>query len=424
MFNALDRAVHSQKRRLVGQLISERSMRAFEPTMTSQIDIFLRQLLNSSEKDETVNMTTRCQRLAADVVGLLAFGYELNTQTADTNIIIPAAMKANSYRISLYMTWPNIRLIDPVFRWLGRKKSPKWYYANLPVALRSMIGRRMSMPRDAAHDLYAIASGEFTPSGDRGLQGTELWSEASFFIMAGGTTVATLMSAIFFYLSRHADVYTRLADEIRTAFSSGQAVKSGPQLSSCKYLRAVIDETMRVAPPTTATPWREEDIYSAAPAPSDGSPFLVDGHAIPRGTAVGVSLYSLMHNEAYFPEPFAFRPERWLDDADDGAFDEATRATMRRALAPFALGDRGCAGKAMAYLEASLVVAKTLWYFDFRTAWGPAGRVGGGTPGRSWRDRVDEYQLYDIFTADHDGPNLVFKPRAGVKGELASESVM
>ncbi|KAI8632409.1 cytochrome P450 [Xylariaceae sp. FL1651] len=326
-----------------------------------------------------------------------------------------------SYRISLYMAWPTIRLIDPVFRWIGRKKSPKWY------VLRSMIGQRMSMPRDAAYDLYAVASGDITPSGDRGLQGTELWSEASFFVMAGGTTVATLMSAIFFYLSRHADVYTRLADEIRTTFSSGQAIKGGSQLSSCKYLRAVIDETMRVSPPTTATPWREEDIYSAAPAPSDGSPFLVDGHAIPRGTAVGVSLYSLMHNAAYFPEPFAFRPERWLDSDDggcDGAFDGATRATMRRALAPFALGDRGCAGKAMAYLEASLVVAKTLWYFDFRTAEGPAGRVGGGTPGRDWRDRVDEYQLYDIFTADHDGPNLAFRPRAGVKSELASESVV
>ncbi|KAH9904060.1 cytochrome P450 [Xylariomycetidae sp. FL2044] len=334
---------------------------------------------------------------------------------------------ANSHRISLYMAWPTSRLIDPVFRWLGRKKSPKWY------VLRSMIGRRMSMPRDAAHNLYAVASGDITPSGDRGLQGTELWSEASFFVMAGGTTVATLMSAVFFYLSRHADVYTRLADEIRTTFSSGQAIKGGSQLSSCRYLRAVIDETMRVAPPTTAAPWREEDIYSAAPppAPSDGSPFLVDGHAIPRGVAVGVSLYSLMHNASYFPDPFAFRPERWLDNADNGrsggdkAFDEATRATMRRALAPFALGDRGCAGKAMAYLEASLVVAKTLWYFDFRTAEGPAGRVGGGTPGSGWRDRADEYQLYDIFTADHDGPNLVFRPRAGVsKGELASESVV
>lgn len=415
MFNALDRAEHSHKRRVVGQLITERSMRLFEPTMALQIDVFLRQLLASSQKDEVVNMTTRCQRLGADVVGLLAFGYELNTQTEDTNKIIPAAMKSTSYRISLYMAWPNISFVDLVIYWLGRKRISKFYRE-----LRKMIGRRMSMPKDSAHDLYAVASGDVTPSGDKGLQDTDLWSEAAFFVMAGGMTVSTLMSAVFFYLTRHPDVYVRLATEIRTTFTSGRAITGGSQLSACKYLRAVIDETMRVAPPTTATPWREDDVYSATPPRSDG-PWVVDGHVIPRGVAVGVSPYSVLHNEAYFPEPFAFRPERWLDAEDDkdGGFSKEARATMRRAFVPFALGDRACAGKAMAYLETSLTIAKTLWYFDFETAPTSAGRVGGGTPGSTdGRDRVDEYQLYDIFTADHDGPNVVLKPRARFMDEL------
>ncbi|KAI1170140.1 cytochrome P450 [Nemania sp. FL0916] len=137
-----------------------------------------------------------------------------------------------------------------------------------------MIGQRMSMPKDAAHDFYAATSGDVTPSGEKGLQNTELWSEASFFVMAGGMTVSTLMSSVFFTLSRHPEAYARLVAEIRTAFSSGTAIVGGPPLSSCKYLRAVIDETMRTAPPTTATLWREDDIYSAVPPPSDG-PFVV-----------------------------------------------------------------------------------------------------------------------------------------------------
>ncbi|KAI1073671.1 cytochrome P450 [Whalleya microplaca] len=341
MFNALDRAEHSHKRRVVGQLITERSMRFFEPTMALQIDVFLRQLLTSSQKDEVVNTTTRCQRLAADVVGLLAFVYELNTQTEDTNKIIPAAMKSASYRISLYMAWPAISFVDPVVRWLGRKQLPKFHQA-----LKKMIGRRMGMPKDSGHDLYAVASGDVTVSGHKGLQGTNLWSEVSFFVMAGGMTVSTLMSAVFFYLSRHPDVYARLAAEVRTTFTSGGAIASGQQLSSCRYLRGVIDETMRVAPQTTATPWREDDVYLAMPPRSHG-PWVVDGHVIPRGVAVGVSPYSVLHNEAYFPEPFAFRPERWLDagDDEDGGFDEEAQATMRRAFVPFALGDRACVAR-------------------------------------------------------------------------------
>jgi len=215
--------------------------------MILQIDIFLRQLLRSSQKSEIVNMTTQCQRLGADVVGHLAFGYPLNTQTADTNVIIPASIKRTSYRISVYLAWPAISFVDPIVQWFGRKEIPKFYQA-----LKKMIGTRMSMPKDALYDLYAVASGDVTPSGEKGLQGSDLWSEASFFVIAGGTTVTTLMSAVLFYLSRHPDVYARLASEIRTTFSSSDGVVTGgPDLSSCKYLRAVIDETMRVAPPTT-----------------------------------------------------------------------------------------------------------------------------------------------------------------------------
>jgi cytochrome P450 len=78
MFNGLDKTQHNQKRRALGQLLTERFMRIFEPTMILQIDIFPRQLLRSSQKSEIINMTMRCQRLGADVVGHLAFGYPLN----------------------------------------------------------------------------------------------------------------------------------------------------------------------------------------------------------------------------------------------------------------------------------------------------------------------------------------------------------
>lgn len=225
------------------------------------------------------------------------------------------------------------------------------------------------------------------------------------------------MCTVFYYLSRNPLAYARLAAEVRTTFSSGGAIRQGPALAGSRYLRAVIDESLRISPPTPGVMWRERD-----PLSSPGGPLVVDGHVVPPGTLVGVGLYSLMHNPEYFPEPFAFRPERWLDDgaADETPEGKAARAAMRRAFIPFILGDRGCAGKAVAYLEMSLTVAKTLWYFDFQPALGPAGELGsgrrGGAPGR---DRLDEYQLYDYFMAEHEGPNLVFSPRGKHCEELA-----
>lgn len=219
------------------------------------------------------------------------------------------------------------------------------------------------------------------------------------------------MSGVFFYLSRYPEVYRKLAREIRNTFSSGLDIHSGPELTSCKYLRAVIDETLRISPASIGTLWRQQDL--ALPSESQ-KPFVVDDHVIPPGTMVGVSPYSLLHNEKYFPEPYVFRPERHL--AADR--DSESKDTMR-AFAPFAIGSRSCGGRAVAYLETTLTIARTLWYFDFEKAKGKTGELGQGGPGKgAGRERKDEFQLYDVVTADHNGPNLAFKPRGQYWREL------
>lgn len=184
------------------------------------------------------------------------------------------------------------------------------------------------------------------------------------------------MCTVFFYLSRNPPAYARLASEIHTAFSSDSEIRQGPRITNCKYLRAVIDEAMRISPPTPGVMWREQDPHSA-------EPLVVDGHVIPPGTMVGVGTYSLMHNPDYFPEPFIFRPKRWLEGDPDQETPKQreARATMRRAFIPFTLGSRAFAGKAVAYLEITLMVAKTLWYFDFEKAHGKVGELGGGSKG-------------------------------------------
>lgn len=223
-----------------------------------------------------------------------------------------------------------------------------------------------------------------------------------------GDTTKTALCAVFFYLSRNPSCYEKLVREIRYIFNAGSEIRC-PALAGCHYLRACIDEALRMSPPASGILWRE-------PFPSsDGQPFIVDGHVIPEGTMVGVNIYSVHHNEEYFPDPFTFHPERWLHDT----VPPEKKRTMHDAFVPFSLGPRGCAGKAMAYLEVSLVVAKTLWYFDFKPASGSLGKLGAGASGMGYgRERPEEFQLFDNFTASHDGPYLTFQCREDLCRDL------
>ncbi|KAI1264187.1 cytochrome P450 [Xylariaceae sp. FL1019] len=391
VFLVADRKLHRPKRKLVSGVLSDHSLRNFEPTMLQQINIFLKQILVSS--NNPINLTPRCRYLGLDIAGHLGFGYDINLQTEDTYRFLSGALIAGSTRTNLCMQFPPLAWLRTgvIMRFV-----PNSLRARLLALINKMIATRVAQPVDANNDLLAAYMRE-TDTDVRQLTQSSLWTEGVFFFSAGGETVAVTLAAAFFYLSRNRDCYDQLATEIRGTFGTDGDIYSGPRLTSCRYLRACIDETLRMSPPVPCTLWRE--------AVSHDQPLLVSGHVIPPGTQVGVNIYSLHHNEEYFPNPFQYMPERWLGS-------NTTKMANCDAFVPFSIGTRGCAGKTMAYLELSLALAKVLFHFDFDLAPGVMGHLGAGKAGKSkGREREGEYQLYDNFAASHDGPSLVFYAR-------------
>ncbi|KAI1128601.1 cytochrome P450 [Nemania abortiva] len=397
VFSAIDNDLHRQKRQIVSRAISDRSIQAFEPVLLEKLDITLKQILHSSRTSTPADITEKSRQLALDVVGQLAFGYDLHIQTKEDNRFIMKSMTFGNFRGNVYQHFPLLskmyidKIGDKVF-YDARER-----YFRL---LDKMISSRMAQGRDAKNDFYSIAADSYQDTS----RGSELWIESIFFLVAGGDTTATAICGTFFYLSRYPECYRKLAREIRTTFKNGRDIKTSPQLASCHYLRACIDESMRMSPPISTTLWREQ----VSGADTD-EPLIVDGHVIPKGILVGVNTYALHHNEEYFPDPFTYKPERWLE----------ANVNIMAAFAPFSTGPRACAGKNLAYLETSLFVAKALWYFDFESAPGKLGEVGGGTPGaNNGRSRPNEYQIEDIFTSRHEGPHLKFTPRGNMCRDL------
>ncbi|EFY84287.1 hypothetical protein MAC_09671 [Metarhizium acridum CQMa 102] len=391
---------HKKKSKVIGAVLNERSMRIFEPKIIKRVNEFLQVLVSASESSTPVNLSDVSTYLATDIAADLAFGQPLNTQTEEANRFFPMTLKKWSWRVNMMMQFTPWRIYNLIMMAVKYKETMK-----LMVAIKNMVRAREAMDRHAYHDFYSIVIDEIKL--DSSFLSSEMWPHGTNFLAAGGLTTAATIASTFFYLSRYPESYARVAREVRTTFSLADEIQQGPKLTGCKYLRACIEESLRCSPPVLSILWRQLD-----PADTSGKPFIVDGHVIPRGTQVGASLYALFHNDRIFPDPFVYRPERWLEPANGAKNDDlkAARRTMRMAHIPFAAGDRACPGKAMAWIEITMTIARTLWCFDFEKAPGKLGRVGEILHTKpDGQGFVPEHKIEDWFTAVHNGPYLTFR---------------
>ena len=140
-------------------------------------------------------------------------------------------------------------------------------------------------------------------------------------LVAGHETTATALAWTLELLVHHPDALARLGDGSDTA-----------------YLKAVINESLRLRPVVPLAGRRLS------------APLQVDGVELPEGTDVTPAIW-LAHTRAdVYPDPFTFRPERWLDGAAPPGY----------AWVPFGGGVRRCLGAAFAEMEMRVALATML----------------------------------------------------------------
>ncbi|KAL4899812.1 hypothetical protein BDW74DRAFT_188846 [Aspergillus multicolor] len=179
----------------------------------------------------------------------------------------------------------------------------------------------------------------------------EMLPNYSFLMMAGSETTATLLSGCTFYLLKHPHSYQRLVSEVRENFSEASELVLS-SLSALPYLKSIIAETLRLYPPVP--------LGMPRVIPAGGA--IISGRYVAEKTAVSVPSWVTSRSPSNFSNPDHFIPERWLNVAP--GMDGDKNAAMQ----PFSLGQRGCPGKSMAYMEAGLILARILWSFDLQLA--------------------------------------------------------
>src|SRR3712207_5746674 len=107
------------------------------------------------------------------------------------------------------------------------------------------------------------------------------------------------------------------------------------------WTRAVVDEALRLFPPAWAISRRAL------------RPDVVGGRAVPAGTLAIISPWVLHRRSDAWPDPHAFRPERFLDAG-------AATGRGRSGYLPFGQGPRLCIGREFALGEMVLVLDRLL----------------------------------------------------------------
>jgi cytochrome P450 len=193
------------------------------------------------------------------------------------------------------------------------------------------------------------------------------------------------MSALSHYLTAYPEHYRQVLEEISSTFARKDEIVLGPKLNSCVFLRACIDEALRLSPPGGASFWRELDTGGA----------LIGDDFFPEGTLVGVGIYAIHHHPDFWEEPFTFKPKRWLKNSMEES---------RVPYSPFGHGPRSCIGKPLAINQIMLTFALLFWEFDFRkTSW--------AEPRNEKETNNGEFVLKEHISGQGAGPYLCFRAR-------------
>ena len=206
----------------------------------------------------------------------------------------------------------NVRREEPIgLTRLGR--------ALLDRHMDAVIATRRGEDLGERHDILSLLLQARGEDGEA-LTQAEIRDELITLVLAGHETTANSLAWAWERLVRTPEAHERLV----------AAVRSG---EGADEIEATITETMRSRPVVPIVGRRVK------------LPWRLGSYAVPAETPVLISILLLHHREDLYPEPFAFRPERWLD-RKPGTYEWL----------PFGGGIRRCLGAALAMAEQRVVL--------------------------------------------------------------------
>lgn len=361
----LDEAEHLRQRRLLLPPFHGARMLRYEEIMAEAVQ----RELETWQEGEVIEMLPRMQAITLEVIMRAVFGIEDGLEMERLRVLLRRMLKATTdmrqMALSLIMGPDSQRLqqrlrevLDPVDDELYRVIAE--HRADPDLEQREDILSMLLLARDE--------DGE--PLSDE-----ELRDELMTLLLAGHETTASSLSWAFEQLTQNPQTLQQLTEELRGGGGDGA------------YCEAVIQETMRLRPvlPIVVRLLKE--------------PITVGQgrFRLPAGTRVAPAIMLVHLRDDIYPDPFNFRPERFIEKPP-GTYTWI----------PFGGGMRRCVGSAFAQFEMSAVLRAVATEFDLEAVGGP--------------ERIARRSL--TIVPDHGGRVRVSRRAGPIGREAADEGAL
>jgi cytochrome P450 len=320
-----------------------------EENINTRIHDLMKLIKQESAEGKAIDFAKVAQYFTLDVLTEIAFEKPFGFLTQNTDVFeYIGQVSAFLHILELCCNFPMVQKIVSSRFMAGARPKPTdktGLGAMLGIA-QGVVKKRYASGAKDREDML----GSFKKNG---LTMEEAEGESMLQILAGSDSTATAIRMVFLYVLTAPSVYAKLTREIR-AYATSPITKAS-DARAMPYLQSCIKEGLRMWPPLAG-------LLTKA-APEGGETFK--GTFIPSGIEVCWSPFSMLHRKDVFgPDADVFRPERWLEAADDS--DKEALAKMDRTLdLVFGSGKYGCLGKTVALLELDKIFVTLLYDFDW-----------------------------------------------------------
>nr|AAS88583.1 PAH-inducible cytochrome P450 monooxygenase PC-PAH 5 [Phanerodontia chrysosporium] len=364
MFTALRYHDAKKRRDLTASLFSRKSVLSLQGSIQEGLDELCDIISARSAAGKTTDLFRAFRCLNLDNVTSFCFGWSLHTVRAPDFRAPPLEEVQNSH--GGYQFWKHLMLFRAVL---------------LPK-LKEQVDALVARPDEleaAPHPI--IFHSLIDPAHGAKLSAQELMEEANMFIVAGIDTTSNATGAGVIGVLSNPSTYDKLKTELRTAWPRLDEKPTVEVFESLPYLKAVCKEALRLSHGITSPMLRI--------VPPQGA--TLAERFVPGGTQVGVSHLFVHLNPTLFPDPHAFRPERWLEPGAE---------SLDTWLVAFSKGPRSCLGINLGWCELYLNIANLFRRFDLKLEGrakafldGPRARASG-----DWKD---------CFLPCFEGPDML-----------------